>query len=168
MILPTNEKPCLVSQSRPSFDPTTRFAGIFVFHDPRNWALDVQISLDVVCNRGYVLPPVTRPITEGRSATAEEADQVKLYFCNPDLLWGSDFLAPRIGQGAFRLAFQSVYQSLTGRMYPYVQYGKPTTATYAFAEQLLRQRLRELLLQQGNQGDTIGEIERTPNVYVSP
>ncbi|KAL5507090.1 hypothetical protein ACEPAH_6546 [Sanghuangporus vaninii] len=154
--------------SRPGFDPTTRFAAIFVFHDPRNWAFDAQISLDVVCNHGYVLPAPMRPTTEASSTQPEEPNSVKLYFCNPDLLWGSDYPTPRIGQGAFRIAFQSVYQSLMGKTYPYIQYGKPTKATYAFAEQLLRKRLQEVL-QEGSSGkksDVDGEIDHTPNVYM--
>ena len=40
----------------------------------------------------------------------EQEHHVELVFCNPDLLWGSDFPAARIGQGAFKLAFQSVYK----------------------------------------------------------
>ncbi|OCB86802.1 HAD hydrolase [Sanghuangporus baumii] len=157
-----------MQQSRPGFDPTTRFAAIFVFHDPRNWAFDAQISLDIVCNHGYVLPASMRPTTEAWSMQPEEPSSVKLYFCNPDLLWGSDYPTPRIGQGAFRVAFQSVYQSLMGKTYPYVQYGKPTKATYAFAEQLLRKRLQEVLQEgsSGKKGDVDGEMDHTPNVYM--
>ena len=35
-------------------------------------------------------------------------------------------------------------QALTGAPYPYVQYGKPTKATYDFAEKLLRARITEV------------------------
>lgn len=86
---------------------------------------------------------------------------VDLVFCNPDLLWKSDFDRPRLGQGAFREAFQGVFkvcfryfpetmtsefsQSLTGASYPYIQFGKPTEATYKFAEQVLRGQLQENL-----------------------
>ena len=35
-------------------------------------------------------------------------------------------------------------QSLTGQNYPYVQYGKPTEATYKFAEKVLVDRLERL------------------------
>ncbi len=40
----------------------------------------------------------------------EGDEDVKLIFCNPDLLWGSDYPTSRIGQGGFRLAFQGVYK----------------------------------------------------------
>lgn len=35
---------------------------------------------------------------------------VDLVFCNPDLLWKSDFPQVRLGQGAFREAFQAVHK----------------------------------------------------------
>lgn len=108
-----------------------------------------------------------RPSTE--VLPAQKDGDVKLVFCNPDLLWGAEYPAPRIGQGAFRVAFQAVYKALNGKEYPYVQYGKPTKATYAFAEELLRARLRELL--QEGKATSDGDIEEeaegyNPNVYV--
>lgn len=45
------------------------------------------------------------------SERAENADQqVELIFCNPDLIWRTEFPQPRIGQGAFQVAFQAVYK----------------------------------------------------------
>jgi len=41
-------------------------------------------------------------------------------------------------------------QALTGAPYPHVQYGKPTKATYDFAENMLRARMQEL------HGESIG------------
>lgn len=35
---------------------------------------------------------------------------VDLVFCNPDLIWKSDFDRPRLGQGAFKAAFQAVFK----------------------------------------------------------
>ena len=35
---------------------------------------------------------------------------IELVFCNPDLIWKSDFDRPRLGQGAFKEAFQGVFQ----------------------------------------------------------
>ncbi|KAK0212590.1 HAD-like domain-containing protein [Desarmillaria ectypa] len=36
---------------------------------------------------------------------------VELVFCNPDLIWRCDFPRPRLGQGAFKEAFQAVYKA---------------------------------------------------------
>jgi ribonucleotide monophosphatase NagD (HAD superfamily) len=142
------------------------FRAAFVFHDPRDWALDTQVLLDVLRARGVVGAPY-QPHPMG-------AEGVELVFCNPDLLWRSEFERPRLGQGAFKTAFQAIYkvrrhpcaqitcltrqvQELTGYEYPYVQYGKPTKAAYQFAERVLRDRLAEIAQ---------APIEQTPNVYM--
>lgn len=126
-----------------------RFAAIFVFHDPRNWALDIQVICDIIQSEGTVGRPYIRP-------GLRTAEAVEVFFCNPDLIWRSDFERPRLGQGAFREAFQAVYKNLTGSTYPYVQYGKPTRATYTFAESVLAERIEELYGVQG----------KLPNVYM--
>ncbi|EIW82570.1 HAD hydrolase [Coniophora puteana RWD-64-598 SS2] len=107
-----------------------KIAGIFVFHDPRNWALDVQVMCDVILSGGT--------IGAGHATSSSPVDVV---FCNPDLIWRSDFPVPRFGQGAFRDAFQAVYKSMTGMTCNYTQYGKPTEATYTFAEAALKDLL---------------------------
>ncbi|KAF5351899.1 hypothetical protein D9756_007478 [Leucocoprinus leucothites] len=111
----------------------TRFAAAFVFHDPRDWALDCQILCDIIQSGGVVGGPHIDPM--------KNPDPVELVFCNPDLLWKSDFPRPRLGQGGFKAAFQGVYQALTGTQYPHIQFGKPTRETYKFAEEVLVDRL---------------------------
>lgn len=126
-----------------------------MFHDPRNWALDIQIMCDVIQSRGFI------GVSPESNHTRKPVD---LVFCNPDLIWQSDFEAPRLGQGAFKVAFQAVFQaslpyfvkshsersdtsviqSLTGSTYPYTQFGKPTEATYKFAESMLKRRLQDV------------------------
>jgi len=113
---------------------TTPISAIFIFHDPRNWALDVQIMMDIIQSRGFI----------ERRRPVEGASPVELIFCNPDLLWRSEFPRPRLGQGAFREAFQAVFKAVTGAPYPHVQYGKPTKPTYEFAEKMLRAQMREV------------------------
>ncbi|KIL68872.1 hypothetical protein M378DRAFT_70980 [Amanita muscaria Koide BX008] len=108
-----------------------RFSAVFVFHDPRNWGLDVQVTCDILLSGGIVGAPRLAP-------GSPLYRSVELVFCNPDLLWRSDFEQPRLGQGAFKVALLNVHKDLTGSAYPYVQYGKPTKATYDFAEQVLR------------------------------
>lgn len=103
-------------------------AAIFVFHDPRNWALDIQVMCDVIQSGGIVGGPYV-------SKCARKP--VDLVFCNPDLVWRSDFEHPRTGQGTFKEAFQAVFKALTGAAYPCVQFGKPTEATYTFAAKIL-------------------------------
>ncbi|KAF8638028.1 hypothetical protein AX16_010660 [Volvariella volvacea WC 439] len=121
-------------------------SAVFVFHDPRDWALDVQVLLDVIQSGGYIGGPYVE---------AGRGKPVDLIFCNPDLLWRSDFPNSRIGQGAFIEAFQGVYQALTGSTYPYVQYGKPTKATYDFASQVLTEKFK-----------LMEESGRDPRIYM--
>ncbi|KAI0766854.1 HAD hydrolase [Trametes elegans] len=148
-------------------------SAIFVFHDPRNWSLDIQVIIDVIRSRGLIggpyldtpVPADQQPLPQNArehepSSTSGDKGKnkpVELVFCNPDLIWKSDFPQPRLGQGAFREAFQTVYKELVGTTYPIVQYGKPTTATYEFAERVLRDRLEEL------RGE---RIEQLPTVYM--
>jgi len=125
----------------------TPIAAIFVFHDPRNWALDVQVICDVILSGGIIGGPFVHP---------NERPELELVFCNPDLLWRSDFSRPRLGQGAFKEAFQAVYLALTGSRYPYVQFGKPTIATYKFAEKMMLQYLEQ----------AYGPTQKLPNMYM--
>ncbi|KAF7984261.1 hypothetical protein HWV62_16102 [Athelia sp. TMB] len=112
----------------------TRIGAIFVFHDPRNWALDIQVMCDAIQSAGIIGGPYIH----------NQAKPVELVFANPDLIWRSEFERPRLGQGGFREAFGAVYKALTGADYPYTQYGKPTTATYDFAKRVLADRVGEL------------------------
>ncbi|KZO93046.1 HAD hydrolase [Calocera viscosa TUFC12733] len=93
---------------------------VLVFHDPRNWALEIQLLCDLLVHPNEPPP--------------------KLVFCNPDILWRSDFPAPRFGQGAFKAALSAVYHTRTSKSLDHVQLGKPTGTTYKFAEGLLMQR----------------------------
>lgn len=58
--------------------------------------------VDVIRSRGLIGEPYLDAPTDQKP--------VELVFCNPDLLWKSDFSQSRLGQGAFREAFQAVYK----------------------------------------------------------
>ncbi|KAJ7594670.1 HAD-like domain-containing protein [Mycena floridula] len=105
-------------------------SAVFVFHDPRDWALDIQILCDVLQSGGVIGGPY------------KKNPGIELVFCNPDLLWRSDFDRPRLGQGAFKESFQAVYKAVTGAEYPLVQFGKPTEPAYKFAEKVLLDYLK--------------------------
>ncbi|KIJ50514.1 hypothetical protein M422DRAFT_59084 [Sphaerobolus stellatus SS14] len=115
----------------------TPFSSIFVFHDPRNWSMDIQIMIDIVRSRTRCAGTPYGPLSE-----RESKKPVEVVFCNPDMLWRGALEQPRLGQGAFIEAFQAVYKSLTGTTYPYTQYGKPFKATYQFAERMLLEPFR--------------------------
>ena len=67
-------------------------------------AIPVQILCDLIQSSGIIGGPYVSP--EERTTPP-----VELVFCNPDLLWRSGFPRPRLGQGAFKEAFQAVYKA---------------------------------------------------------
>ncbi|KAL8871056.1 MAG: hypothetical protein Q9174_003035 [Haloplaca sp. 1 TL-2023] len=117
-----------------------RIHSVFVFADPRDWALDTQVLIDVLTSDNGLF---------GTRLSLEEMKtkpQVPLYFSNPDLLWSSDYPIPRLGQGGFFAAFKGVWDAVTnGAPLQHTTIGKPSQLTFEFAEKRLNQRRRELL-----------------------
>ncbi|KAI4132553.1 MAG: hypothetical protein LQ338_000652 [Usnochroma carphineum] len=126
------------SSSRPpSPDTNLTIHSIFIYNDPRDWALDTQILLDVLLSDRGILG----------TTTATNEQQIPLYFSNPDILFSSHHPHPRLGQGAFLAAFLGVWDAVTGGKQPlkYSVIGKPSQSTFEFAEKKLREHRRELL-----------------------
>jgi len=67
----------------------------------------VQILLDIVQCGGVIGGPYIESNT----------NPIEVIFCNPDLIWKSEFPQPRLGQGAFREAFQAVYKVCEGQFH---------------------------------------------------
>lgn len=129
---------------------TLKIDAVFVFNDPRDWALDTQVIMDLLLS------------SQGRMGTLSEKNgridlpnhgyqqdgQPHLYFSNPDLWWAAAYPLPRLGQGGFREALEGVWAATTGGPSKGIELkktviGKPYQPTYEFAErQLLRNRLR--------------------------
>ncbi|KAI7852373.1 HAD-like domain-containing protein [Circinella umbellata] len=101
---------------------------VMMFHDSRDWGRDMQIMLDVICSENGVVG------TQKGDCTVQE---IPIYFSNNDIIWSTEFPVPRLGQGSFKLALESVYKTLTGTSLQSTSYGKPYPTTYAFAEQVL-------------------------------
>jgi ribonucleotide monophosphatase NagD (HAD superfamily) len=60
-------------------------------------------------------------------------------------VWSNPFPHPRWGQGAFRLALESLYSAITHDPLPLniTQFGKPSAATFTYAENVLMNYLDE-------------------------
>lgn len=148
-------------------DPTKglKIDAIFVFNDPRDWALDTQVIMDVLLSSQGVLGSVSDK--NGRTDLPNHGflqdGQPHLYFSNPDLWWAAAYHLPRLGQGGFREALDGVWAGITGGPSKGVELkktviGKPHQGTYEFAEnQLLRNRARTF------KSDTLPPIR---NVYM--
>lgn len=136
-------------------DPTSSAKGlkvdaIFVFNDPRDWALDTQVIMDLLLSsQGHF---GTLSDKNGRTDLPnhgyQQDGQPHLYFSNPDLWWAAAYHLPRLGQGGFREALEGVWAATTGGSSKGIELkktviGKPYQGTYEFAErQLLRNRSR--------------------------
>ncbi|KAL8782065.1 MAG: hypothetical protein Q9213_005737 [Squamulea squamosa] len=118
-------------------------SSIFVFNDPRDWALDTQLIIDILLSEGGVLGTMR---SDSHPNHDHLAPNIPLYFSNPDLHWASQYHLPRLGQGGFKAAFMGVWKE-THRGIPLngKTIGKPSQETFEFAEKRLMKHRRELL-----------------------
>lgn len=135
---------------RPLHEPHTqpleplKVDAIFIFNDPRDWALDTQLILDLLLSHKGILGTVS-PNNNNPSLPNcgyQQDGQPPLYFSNPDLHWAAKYHLPRLGQGGFREAFEGVWNAVTGGEKNGVtlqktMFGKPYKGTYEFAERRL-------------------------------
>lgn len=121
---------------------------VFVFNDPRDWALDTQVIMDLLLSSQGHMDTLSEK--NGRvdlpNHGYQQDGQPHLYFSNPDLWWAAAHPLPRLGQGGFREALEGVWAAVTGGPSKGIELkktviGKPYQGTYEFAErQLLRNR----------------------------
>ncbi|PBP25490.1 hypothetical protein BUE80_DR003626, partial [Diplocarpon rosae] len=135
------------STARPLPNPL-KIDAIFVFNDPRDWALDIQIIIDLLMSKEGILG--TYSVMNGDTTLADNGWQKdgtpKLYFSNPDLLWAAAYPLPRFGQGAFQAALTAVWRQATSQPKLHcVTIGKPYRASYKYAEKVLNKYRTELL-----------------------
>ncbi|KAI1638080.1 Haloacid dehalogenase-like hydrolase-domain-containing protein [Biscogniauxia mediterranea] len=115
---------------------------VFVFNDPRDWALSAQIITDLLLSEGGMLG--TYSARNGRADLPghgwQSDGQPRLYFSNPDLFWSSANPLPRFGQGAFHAALAGIWHRVTDGRAPPPRckvIGKPSRETYRYADNVL-------------------------------
>lgn len=124
---------------------------VFVYNDPRDWGLDMQVILDVMLSHRGIMGTYSAKngdVSLPNSGYLQDG-QPKLYFSNPDLLWAAEYHLSRLAQGGFREALDGLWRAVTyhknhtgspPELYKTV-IGKPYRETYSFAEkQLMRYR----------------------------
>lgn len=125
---------------------------IFVFNDPRDWALDAHVILDLLLSSQGILGTYSskndNPHLPNRGF--QQDGQPRLYFSNPDLWWAAQYHLPRLGQGGFREALEGIWRAVTGGKEAGVELhktiiGKPYRSTFEFAEKKLNQHRQTLL-----------------------
>ncbi|GER51126.1 Cat eye syndrome critical region protein 5 [Striga asiatica] len=102
-----------------------RVQAVFIVSDSVDWSRDIQVLCDVLSTGG--LP--------GR----EIARQPQLYFANDDLSYQGLFPTERLGMGAFRIALESIYNSIYPNALDYTSFGKPNPSVFRNAENVLMQ-----------------------------
>jgi len=101
---------------------------ILVFSDSRDYATDLQIIMDLLQSEDGVL---------GTRAKDPVSQRIPIYFSQGDLLCPTEHPTPRMSQGTFRIALEAIYKSITGVELERVVYGKPETATYKYADEIM-------------------------------
>ncbi|KAL0937354.1 uncharacterized protein CTRU02_207085 [Colletotrichum truncatum] len=128
---------------------------MFVFNDPRDWALDIQIIVDMLLSRNGILGTYS-PKNGDKSLPNngwQQDGQPPLIFSNADLFWSTTYHQPRFGQGAFQAAVAGVWSQVTnGVELQRTVFGKPFPTTYKYAERVLNSHRQALLGKSGKQG----------------
>jgi len=125
---------------------------ILVFHDPRDWALDMQLVIDILLSSRGIMGTYSSKNNDPNLPNRgfQQDGQPPIYFSNPDLWWAAEYHLPRLGQGGFREALEGVWAAVTGGPKMGVELerrmiGKPYQETYAFAAKKLEAHRRSLL-----------------------
>lgn len=129
---------------------------VFVYSDPRDWALDTTVMLDLLLSSQGLMGTLSKKNGDASLPNRgyQQDGQPPLYFSNPDLLWAAKYPLPRLGQGGFREALEGVWAAVTGGKEKGVELqktviGKPYHLTYEFAEKRLRSHRKALFGQVG-------------------
>ncbi|KAH6665482.1 HAD-like domain-containing protein [Halenospora varia] len=161
-----NTRPLPVDVNQTSASESLKIDAIFVFNDPRDWALDSQIILDLLLSKqGYL---GTYSDKNGDTSLPnngwQQDGQPKLFFSNPDLFWATNYHMPRLGQGGFQAAVQGVWDATTGgAQLERTVIGKPHPATYKYAERVLNKHRTQML---GGSGEVKKKVIRLERVFM--
>ncbi|KAL7625194.1 hypothetical protein AAE478_004409 [Parahypoxylon ruwenzoriense] len=123
------------ASSRPRDFTKTDIEAIMVFSDSRDYATDMQIIMDLLRSENGRL---------GTMAKDPIKQRIPIYFSQGDLLCPTEHWTPRMSQGAFRIGLEAMYRALTGTDLERVVYGKPETATYKYADEVLASWMEQL------------------------
>ena len=133
----------LINAEKP--EDSLKIDAVFVFNDPRDWALELQVLLDICLSREGIMGTYSDKNGDRKLKNNGylQEGQPPIFFSNPDLLWAASYHLSRLGQGGFRVAFEGLWSAVTGGEREGVDLttmtviGKPFRETYEFAERRL-------------------------------
>ncbi|KAL8129879.1 hypothetical protein V2J09_019034 [Rumex salicifolius] len=102
-----------------------RVHAVFIVSDSVDWSLDIQVLCDILRTGG--LP--------GREV--EVGFQPLVYFAHDDLKYQAKFPTERFGMGAFRIALESIFNSIHPNPLQYTAVGKPNALAFKNAETVI-------------------------------
>lgn len=166
-------KPVSSPDGPASASPDVKIDAIFIFNDPRDWALDIQLILDILLSDSGVIGTISKKNGDRSLPNRgyQQDNQPPLYFSNSDLFWAASYHLPRLGQGGFQHAFEGVWRRVTGgAQLNSTVLGKPSSMTYSFAEKRLNQYRRDLVVQSqsGNQQQDLRPLKKVYMVGDNP
>lgn len=131
-------------------EQSLKIDAILVFNDPRDWALDSTIMLDLLLSSQGILGTLSKKNgdTNAKNHGYLQDGQPRIYYSNPDLWWAAAHPLPRLGQGGFQQAFAGLWTAASkGAMLDdhVTMIGKPHNATYVFAENVLRDHRQQMV-----------------------
>eukprot|EP00347_Sterkiella_histriomuscorum_P019004 403343335 len=112
-----------------------KFDAIFLWSDAIRLECNLQIFSDLLISKDGRLGSENR--------TKQDAQHVKLYLTNPDLVYADKFKILRHGQGILIHCLKQTFKQMYGFDFTFTQYGKPERATFDYAEEILRQKAQE-------------------------
>jgi HAD superfamily hydrolase (TIGR01456 family) len=104
---------------------------IFVMYDGLCWGAEMQVIVDVLTNHHTDRDRPSRNLVQKKP----------IYFTNADIIYKSEFPRPRLAAGSFRVALEAVFKAVTGTNLQFTQFGKPSAATYEYAENVINSQL---------------------------
>ncbi|KAK5991275.1 Mitochondrial hydrolase [Cladobotryum mycophilum] len=119
---------------------TLKIDQIFVWNDPRDWSVDVQLIYDIlISHQGYYGTISEKNGDKSLPNNGWQQDgQPDLWISNLDLFWKTEYPVNRYGTGAFLEALKGVWSASTeGAELQYQALGKPLKRTYDYAHDRL-------------------------------
>ncbi|KAM4819720.1 haloacid dehalogenase-like hydrolase domain-containing 5 [Thomomys bottae] len=123
-------------ERRPKTTPLQRndfpaIEGVLLLGEPVRWETSLQLIMDVLLSNG----------SPGAAQARVPYPHLPVLASNMDLLWMAEAKMPRFGHGTFLLCLETIYRKVTGKELRYDGLmGKPSTLTYLYAEDLIRQQ----------------------------
>jgi HAD superfamily hydrolase (TIGR01456 family) len=157
-------------------DPTNpanslKIDAVFVFNDPRDWALDSQIILDLLLSKDGIIGTYSEKNGDPTLPNNgwQQDNQPALFFSNPDLFWATSYHLPRLGQGGFQASLQGIWDATTNyATLSRTVIGKPHAHTYQYAERVLNKHRARLLAEQGESQRGASNLRRVFMVGDNP